>query len=63
MDIVYRRTGFKRKFSRFLRKKNDKYVFKGKKFPAHNTFLALNMYLSSFSKKSDAKIYIFVKLS
>ena len=35
--------------------KNDKYVFKGK-------YLALNTYLSSFSNKSDAKIYIILQL-
>ena len=37
MDIVYRKTGIKREFSRFL----------------------VLSYLSLFSKKSDAKIYLF----
>ena len=37
--------------------KNDKYVFK---IPyTQHKFLALNMHISSFSKKPDAKIYIF----
>ena len=39
MDKVYRKTGFKCEFSRFI--------------------LALNTYLSPFSKKADAKLYIF----
>ena len=62
MYIMYRKTGFKRKFLRFLmykyklsselfRKQTINMYLKGKKF--------LHTYLSSFLKKSDAKkIYI-----
>ena len=69
MDIVYRKTGFKREFLKFLvyNINNHMICFEKKtintsmlKIPCtQHEFLALNTYLSSFSKKkTDAKIYI-----
>ena len=65
MDIVYRKTGFKRDFSRFLMYKYFEktiimYLKAKNSLHTQQDFLALDTYLSSFSKKSDAKTYLFL---
>ena len=54
MDIVYRKNSYKYKFSRYL---IYKYKYSSDMFKKTINMYLKAKYLSSFSKKSDAKIH------